>query len=1106
MRLLILLLGACAIISCNSKTDKRFRLVSSDYTGITFQNQLKETADFNIFNYMYFYNGAGVAVGDLNGDDLVDIYFTSNQGSNKLYLNRGKLKFIDITEAAQVEGSGGWGTGVTMVDINNDGLMDIYVCNVGGYLHFKERNQLFVNQGNDKSGVPHFQEMASEFGLDLMGFSTQASFFDYDNDGDLDMFLLNHSLHQNGTYGKVSSLRPKSHPTAGDKLMKNESGKYVDVTAESGIYSSALGYGLGVVTSDVNLDGWLDIYVGNDFHENDYLYINKKDGTFKEQLELSMNHTSRYTMGVDFADFNNDAYPDLIAMDMLPDNYQRLKSSMAEDPYDTYLFKAEFGYNEQYARNSLQLNNQDGTFSEIALFAGVAATDWSWSTFFADFDLDGDKDIFVSNGIFRRSNDLDYISFISNDTIQRSLNNKLSEKQLRFLEKMPQVKVKNFVFENNNDSTFTNKAVEWGMTEPSYSNGATYADLDNDGDLDIVTNNINEFAFVYENLTFTPDQEAGVYPSFLQIQFHGPPQNRYGIGTKVFVYGDKKIQMQENIPTRGFQSCVDPSLTFGFGANRGIDSLIVVWPDNSYQKVMNVQLNRKLIINKIDAKGVFSYDRFRSKNPLLEDVQNTFGCDYKHQENNYVEFDRELLMPFMVSEEGPGVAIGDINADGLDDLFLGGAKWQPAQVYLQTKNNNFKLTRQPLLALDSTYEDVDAKLIDFDNDNDLDLFIVSGGNEFTGKSKYMMPRLYLNDGSGSFTKYGNLPEIYLTGSCISVNDFDKDGDIDLFLGARATPWKYGVPPDSYLLRNNGKGNFSDVTSSLAADLNQFGFVKSAIWADMNQDGRDDLVIAAEWKPISIFLNISEKLVLQKENNLQTAIGWWNVLAASDFDNDGDIDLIAGNLGLNSKLKADSIHPVRMYVNDFDKNGSIEQILTHEVNGVEFPFYTRDEMTKQIPSLKKKYLSYQKFADAEFSDYFPRPLIDNSLVYTATNFASVYIENLGENKFRLKNLPKQIQFSTVNSILVQDVNNDKNMDLILGGNFYRSNIQMGRYDASYGNVLLGNGKGSFIALPNSKTGISWRGPVRKIVPIQIGKTSYDVVITNNDSIKFIKLRK
>lgn len=1106
MRLLILFLGTCALISCHSKKDKRFRMVSSDYTGITFQNQLKETADFNIFNYMYFYNGSGVAVGDVNGDKLVDIYFTSNQSGNKLYLNQGKLKFNDVTESAKVQGLGGWATGVTMVDINNDGRLDIYVCNVSGYLHFNERNQLFVNQGNDESGVPHFQEMARDYGLDLIGFSTQASFFDYDNDGDLDMFLLNHSLHQNGTYGKVSSLRTQTHPTAGDKLMKNVNGKYSDVTTESGIYSSALGYGLGVVASDVNLDGWLDIYVGNDFHENDYLYINQKDGTFKDELERSMNHTSRYTMGVDFADFNNDAYPDLIAMDMLPDDYHRLKSSMAEDPYDTYLFKSQFGYNEQYARNSLQLNNQDGTFSEIALFAGVAATDWSWSTFFADFDLDGDKDIFVSNGIFRRSNDLDYISFISNDTIQQTLNNQLSERQLRFLEKMPQVKVKNFIFENNNDSTFTNQAVQWGMTEPSYSNGATYADLDNDGDLDIVTNNINEFAFVYENLTFTVEKREGVNPSFLQLQFQGSPQNKNGIGTKVFVYTDNKVQMQENIPTRGFQSSVDPSVTFGFGTKSKIDSMIVVWSDGAFQKISNVQLNKKLIVNKDNASGTFNYERFRSQKTIFETVSSTWGCEYRHRENSYVEFDRELLMPFMVSEEGPGVAIGDINADGLDDLFLGGAKWQPSQVYVQTKNNKFRLTQQPLLTKDSTYEDVDAKLIDFDNDNDLDLFVASGGNEFTGKSEYMMPRLYINDGEGSFSSYGNLPKVYLTGSSLAPNDFDKDGDVDVFLGARATPWKYGILPDSYLLLNDGHGNFSEAATLLPVELKQLGFIKSAIWADMNQDGWDDLVIAAEWRPISIFYNQQGKLVLQKAEHLDEAVGWWNTLASADFDNDGDIDLVAGNLGLNSKLKADSIHPVRMYVNDFDKNGSLEQIVTHEINGVEYPFYTRDEMTKQIPSLKKKYLSYQKFAAAEFKDYFPKQLIDNSLVYTATNFETVYIENLGQNNFRLKPLPKQTQFSTVNAILVEDVNNDHNLDLILGGNFFRSNIQMGRYDASYGNVLLGNGAGSFTCVPTSQTGISWRGPVRGIYPIKIGNTKYDVVITNNDSIKFSKIRQ
>ncbi len=1105
MRFLLIVFCLVVTMRCSNK-DKRFRIVPSSESGITFQNKLTESVDFNIFNYMYFYNGAGVAVGDLNGDELPDIYFTSNQESNKLYLNAGKFKFKDVTEIAGVAGSDSWATGVTMADVNGDGKLDIYVSYVGDYLIFKGKNQLFINEGIDKWGVPRFVDRAKEYGLDLVGFSTQASFFDCDNDGDLDMFMLNHSLHQNGTYGKVSTLRFQTHPTAGDKLLKNENGKFVDVTRESGIYSSALGYGLGIVVSDVNLDGWPDIYVGNDFHENDYLYINQKNGKFKELLEQSMNHTSRYTMGVDFADFNNDAFPDLIAMDMLPDDYQRLKSSVAEDPYDTYLFKKQFGYNEQYARNALQLNNHDGTFSEIALFAGVAATDWSWSTFFADFDLDGDKDIFVSNGIFRRSNDLDYVNFISNDTIQRMLNNKLNERQLRFITKMPQEKVKNFLFDNNNDSTFTNKAEEWGLNKPSYSNGAAYADLDNDGDLDLVINNIDEVAFVYENKTIDPDVEKSSRANFLQVKLLGSKTNLQGIGTKVFLYSSGKVQMQECMPTRGFQSSVDTRLTFGTGNSSVMDSLVVVWTDGSFQTLVKVKAQQQIVLRQNNASGHFNYAKFASGNTYFTEDKTTLKPAYKHVENDYVEFDRQSLMPFMVSAEGPAAAIGDVNSDGLDDIFLGGGKWQMGKIFIQSKNGRFITIAQPLIEADSTYEDVDAVFFDFDKDGDVDLFVVSGGNEFSGKSKYMSPRLYLNDGIGIFNRYGQLPEVYLSGSCVAVNDFDKDGDADIFLGARAIPGNYGIAPDSYILVNDGLGKFSDATDQIAPELRKFGFVNGATWADLNNDGYVELLVAAEWRPISVLANSKGRLTLIKADSLKNHIGWWNTIASGDFDNDGDLDIVAGNLGLNSKLKVNFDNPVRMYVNDFDKNGTVEPILTHVIGGIEYPFYTRDEMTKQLPSLKKKYLSYEKFAEAEFKEFFPEETIRNSKKYSATVFESVYVENLGNFNFKFKALPKQIQFSTANAFQVRDFNNDHNLDILVGGNLFRSNIQMGRYDANYGELVLGDGRGNFKSMPRSTLGISLRGQISKILPVSIGKTRYELMVVNDDSVKLLKINQ
>jgi enediyne biosynthesis protein E4 len=1102
------ILSCCFIllIGCDQEDGKRFRLVSPGESGVTFRNHLTETAEFNIFNYMYFYNGGGVAVGDLNGDGLLDIYFTANQGSNKLYLNQGDFKFIDVSEVAGVEGFNGWATGVTIADVNNDGLLDIYVGYIGNYLIFQGRNQLFINQGNDENGIPRFKDQAMEFGLDLVGFSTQAVFFDYDRDGDLDMFMLNHSLHQQGTFGTATGLRYQTHPLAGDKLLRNDNGKFVDVTKEAGILSSVLGYGLGVVVSDVNLDGWPDIFVGNDFHENDYLYINQGDGTFKEMLEECMMHTSRYTMGVDFADFNNDGFPDLFAADMLPEDPVILKSSLAEDTYDVFNFKLNFGYNHQYTRNMLQVNHRDGTFSDIGLYAGVAATDWSWATLFADFDLDGFKDIFIANGILRRSNDLDYINFIEVDSIQRRLEN-MTDKEVALLEKMPKIKIANFLYQNNGDSTFTNLAQEWGLHQISYSNGAAYADLDNDGDLDLIINNIEDEAFIYENRTIV---KGASYPSngFLQFVLNGKSGNLFGIGTKVFLYKDGSLQMQECMPTRGYQSSVDYRLTFGIGKHKEIDSVLVIWNDGSFEILKSVPVNQTLILNQDNAKGNFDYSFFHVKNTLFENMSSALGLSYKHIENSFVEFNREALLPHMLSSEGPAVAIGDINGDGLEDIFLGGGKWQAGSLWVQQPGGIFELLNIPAVKNDSTAEDVDAVFVDVDADGDLDLVVVSGGNEFYGKSPHRLPRLYLNDGKGNFTRSSGLPDLYITGSSVSAADFDNDGYIDLFIGTRAIPGKYGIKPDSYLLRNNGRGEFVDVTDTYAPGLRELGFVKNSLWADMDNDGDDDLIIACEWGPITIFLNEGGKLVPMqlKNSGLENTHGWWNVIYAADFDNDGDLDLVAGNLGLNSKLRASNIEPVRLYVKDFDANGTIDQILTHYMDGKEYPFYTRDEMTKQMPGLKKKYLSYRKYAEATFSDMFSKNELKDANQFRASTFNHIYIENLGQSKFKVTSLPRTAQLSTVNAVLADDFNDDGNLDILLAGNFYPVNIQMGRYDASYGLLLLGDGNGNFKVIPQVESGFLVKGESRNLTRIKVGDQVYYMAIRNNDGVQVFSLKQ
>ncbi len=1095
--LLVLLL----VFSCKPKEKERdylFSLLSPSTTQIDFINQLTETEQFNIIEYLYFNNGAGVAAGDINNDGLIDLYFTSNQKTNKLYLNKGNLRFEDITDEAGVAGKGDWTTGVTMADVNGDGFLDIYVCQVGNYKSLQGRNQLFINQGDLT-----FKEEAHDYGLDFMGFSTQAAFFDYDMDGDLDMYLLNHSVHTSRSYGGVA-LRFGYDARAGDRMYRNDETKggrvFRNITRLAGIYSSHIGYGLGVNICDINNDGFPDIYISNDFHENDYLYINNGDGTFSERLTEMIAHTSRSSMGNDVGDINNDGLLDVMVLDMLPDEQKILKQSGGEDDYELFEIKRNFGYYHQFVRNTLQLNLGGGMFSEIGRLAGIHATDWSWSPLFCDVDNDGWKDIFITNGIYRRANDLDYIQFLTGGNRYSPSRDNSGVPNKVLYEKMPLYPNVNYIYKNNGDLTFSNMAKAWGFNIRSYSNGSTYADLDNDGDLDLIVNNINGSAFIYRNNATTR-----LNNHYLSVVLKGEGLNTRAVGTRVTLFCNGQKMVAEQFVTRGFMSATSDVLHFGLGPTNMIDSLVVRWPDRSEQMFYDVPVDQVITLEMKKAGKPVSGNEQENENVKLFSRLRIPGLEYRHKEDAYVDLNRERLMPHNLSAEGPALAVGDVNGDGLEDLFVGGAKGQAAMLFTQQNDGTFKPLHVSLFIKDRFTEDVDAALFDADGDGDLDLYIVRGGNEVPVEDPLLADRLLINDGKGGFNKCekGSLPFMTHNGSCVRPADFDGDGDLDLFVGSGSLPGAYGLSPDQFLLENDGNGNFKDVTDHRTKGLKNAGMVTDACWMDYDRDGDPDLVLVGEWMKVCMFRNDEGRFTnITGPTGLDETSGWWNCIQVADVDRDGDLDFICGNLGLNSLLKASKQEPVEMYVNDFDNNGSLDQVICSYHNGISYPIASLDELADQMTGFKKKYPNYSDFGEETVEDIFGKEKLDQSIIRRAVLFESCLFLNKGDGTFEINKLPKIAQFSPVRDIFVHDFNIDGENDLVLVGNNYSVRPSIGRYDASYGWCLLGTGHG-FSALMPVESGLRINGDARRIHPIEVLGKHFLVAVVNDGNLQIFQ---
>ncbi|MCC5928004.1 MAG: VCBS repeat-containing protein [Cyclobacteriaceae bacterium] len=1074
-------------ISAGNRT-KLFESISPQKSKIRFANMLTETPKTNILTYEYFYNGGGVAIGDINNDGLDDIYFTGNMVPNKLYLNEGNFRFRDITEIAGVGGKAGWTTGVTMVDVNGDGFLDIYVCYSGKGEPDERRNLLYINNGDLT-----FSERAADYGLDDPAHSTQALFFDFDLDGDLDMYLLNHNvkvIHEL----EFLEARAQRDPHAGDKLFENRNGKFIDISEKAGISGNPLGFGLGIAAADINQDGYPDLYVSNDYIEPDYLYINNGDGTFTESLTTYLQHISHFSMGLDLSDFNNDGRIDIFTLDMLPEDNRRQKLLYGPENYEQYALMVINGFYHQNMRNMLHLNNGNGTFSEIGQLAGVSNTDWSWAAFFIDLDNDGWKDLYVTNGYYRDYTNRDFLKYKGDYYFKQA---RAGEKADTFhlVTSMSSTPISNYVFRNNQDLTFSNHAADWGLASPGFSNGAAFADLDNDGSVDLVVNHLNAPAGIYRNQLTSIDKSS----HWIQFNLKGEGFNSYGIGSTLYVYTGENAQTFYQQPVRGFQSSVSSRIHVGTGKFNLIDSVKIIWPDLRVQVLHNLHSDQVVDLWQKEALTPKVTGNQQQK-PVFTRVLSPIP--FQHVEAGYNDFKRQPLLTHMFSNSGPVMAVADVNGNGLQDVFVGGAKGQASKLYLQVSTGMFIESQGFNDESEKNCNDADATFFDANGDGLPDLLVVSGGyHEYQQGDLQLKDRLYINCGGGKFEKsHESLPKLSFSSAVAAVADFNKDGHQDIFIGGRVVPGRFPEKPRSALLLNNGKGEFTDVTSEYSSELLEPGMINDAVWVDLNQDGWPDLMLAGDYMPVKIFINNEGKAFINQSNRyFETELfGLWSSIAVADFDNDGDPDFILGNFGKNSQIKATSQQPASLVYGDFDDNGSVDPILSFYIQGQSYPFVSRDEMLDQMYSLRSKFTNYTSYADAKLQDILTREQLRKSMTFKVTELSTMYLEN--RNGMLIpKDLPIQAQFAPVYAIQTLDFDGDGNMDIILAGNQSAIRLRLGIMDANFGQLYKGDGNGNFTFVEQSVSGLSFFGDVKSLKNVRVGKYNFLLAGINNTGI-------